>query len=121
MSEYPFTRCESTLNPPGPYFHVQLYFILSYNTMPWLMKAEPDSRIVKGKDVKVSLGLECGKSCLSYPNFFTERKQFGIDDFEAIGYVPSSVIRLSDHINYLGMPETRVGHHLGTVWQISTI
>jgi hypothetical protein len=22
-------------------------------TMPWLMKAEPDSRIVKGKDVKV--------------------------------------------------------------------
>jgi hypothetical protein len=22
--------------------------------MPWLMKAEPDSRIVKGKDVKVS-------------------------------------------------------------------
>jgi hypothetical protein len=22
--------------------------------MPWLMKAEPDSRVVKGKDVKVS-------------------------------------------------------------------
>lgn len=22
-------------------------------TMPWLMKAEPDSRLVKGKDVKV--------------------------------------------------------------------
>lgn len=23
--------------------------------MPWLMKAEPDSRVVKGKDVKVNL------------------------------------------------------------------
>jgi hypothetical protein len=27
---------------------------LEQNTMPWLMKAEPDSRVVKGKDVKVS-------------------------------------------------------------------
>lgn len=27
----------------------------SVNRMPWLMKAEPDSRVVKGKDVKVRL------------------------------------------------------------------
>lgn len=26
--------------------------------MPWLMKAEPDTRIVKGKDVKVSIVIQ---------------------------------------------------------------
>ncbi|KAL7422964.1 hypothetical protein Q5752_002262 [Cryptotrichosporon argae] len=38
--------------------------------MPWLMKAEPDSRIVKGKDVK-----------------------FSVDDFEALGTSPWDGVR----------------------------
>jgi hypothetical protein len=29
--------------------------------MPWLMKAEPDTRIVKGKDVKAQLRNPCVK------------------------------------------------------------
>jgi predicted RNA-binding protein with PUA-like domain len=42
----------------------------------WLMKAEPDSRVVKGKDVKVRVG--------SYPDHSRHRlAQFSVDDFEA--------------------------------------
>lgn len=44
--------------------------------MPWLMKAEPDSRVVKGKDVKVSP--------VRSPRLRLTR-QFSVDDFEAIG------------------------------------
>lgn len=33
--------------------HLSIQPLVKRYTMPWLMKAEPDSRIVKGKDVKV--------------------------------------------------------------------
>lgn len=49
--------------------------------MPWLMKAEPDSRVVKGKDVKV---------CPSHQPTQRHGKakdQFSVDDFEEIGSV----------------------------------
>jgi hypothetical protein len=33
---------------------IRSYFDIDIDKMPWLMKAEPDSRVVKGKDIKVS-------------------------------------------------------------------
>lgn len=53
----------------------------------WLMKAEPDSRIVKGKDVKV----------LTAPNYHHCKlipTQFSVDDFEASRYDFSLVFNL---------------------------
>jgi len=54
------------------------------------MKAEPDTRIVKGKDVKVSLsptesarGVKKGELSRADEPFV----QFSIDDFEAMGFV----------------------------------
>ena len=51
--------------------------------MPWLMKAEPDTRLEKGVDVKVSL--ETYRGCNKTKAIRNDCYQFSIDDFEEIG------------------------------------
>ena len=59
--------------------------------MPWLMKAEPDSRVVKGKDVKVGYLIILSSQTLKW--------QFSVDDFEKIGCVGTGImIQLPDEL-----------------------
>jgi predicted RNA-binding protein with PUA-like domain len=71
----------------------------------WLMKAEPESRIEKGKDVKVSRYLTTivflnysGRSIIS---------QFSVDDFEAVKTTPWEGVRNHEAKNL--MKEMRTG------------
>ena len=66
----------------------------------WLMKAEPESRIEKGKDVKVSRYLTTivflnysGRSIIS---------QFSVDDFEAVKTTPWEGVRNHEAKNWQG-------------------
>ena len=69
-------------------------------TSCWLMKAEPNSRIVKGRDVKVRLTL---------PPFHSNSSasKFSVDDFEAAGITPWEGVRNTEARNL--MKEMKVG------------
>ena len=62
----------------------------------WLMKAEPDSRIVKGKDVKV--GREVCPSTVVLSNI---GDQFSVDDFESVKTTPWEGVRNHQAKNYM--------------------
>jgi len=68
----------------------------------WLMKAEPSSRIVKGKDVKVSPKL----GIYQLP-FILSASKFSVDDFEAAGTTPWEGVRNPEARNI--MKEMQVG------------
>lgn len=69
-------------------------------TSCWLMKAEPNSRIVKGRDVKVRL---------TVPPFHSNSSasKFSVDDFEAAGTTPWEGVRNPEARNL--MKEMQVG------------
>jgi predicted RNA-binding protein with PUA-like domain len=69
------------------------------------MKAEPNSRIVKGKDVKVGLG----SSCLLSIQLISSK--FSVDDFEAAGTTPWEGVRNPEARNL--MKEMQVGDKVG--------
>ncbi|OCF35896.1 hypothetical protein I316_02390 [Kwoniella heveanensis BCC8398] len=60
--------------------------------MPWLMKAEPDSRIVKGKDVK-----------------------FSVDDFEEIGVSPWDGVR-NHEAKKIMKEKMKLGDKASSLW-----
>jgi len=67
----------------------------------WLMKAEPDSRVVKGQDVKVGgTAQEIWLSALLAP-------QFSVDDFERVGTTPWEGVRNHEAKNL--MMQMRIG------------
>lgn len=74
----------------------------------WLLKAEPDSRVVKGKDVKVSQ-----KTRLTWPLFYLLKtppdllSQFNVDDFERVKTSPWEGVRNYEARNL--MKEMKVG------------
>jgi predicted RNA-binding protein with PUA-like domain len=70
-------------------------------TKYWLMKAEPNSRIVKGKDVKVS---STWRTWASYQPIYVK---FSVDDFETVGTTPWEGVRNAEARNL--MKEMRVG------------
>lgn len=83
----------------------------------WLLKAEPDTRIVKGKDVKVGSKLTavvcqcCSNTRRSTPHFghanITREIQFSVDDFEHVGTSPWEGVRNYEARNL--MKEMAVG------------
>ena len=77
-------------------------------TKYWLMKVEPNSRIVKGKDVKVSAtwtrGLPLNPAC-------AVRIKFSVDDFETVGTTPWEGVRNPEARNL--MKEMRVDDKVG--------
>lgn len=68
----------------------------------WLMKAEPDSRIVKGKDVKV-----CVARARVTGATLTRAVQFSVDDFEGVKTTPWEGVRNAEARNL--MKEMKVG------------
>lgn len=73
--------------------------------MYWLLKAEPDSRVVKGKDVKVS------PQYSACPCHQPRICQFSVDDFEAVGTSPWEGVRNYEARNL--MREMHVGDKAG--------
>jgi predicted RNA-binding protein with PUA-like domain len=71
------------------------------------MKAEPQSRIVKGKDVKVSSIPVKTWGYLYVPS----TSKFSVDDFEAVGTTPWEGVRNPEARNL--MKEMRVGDKVG--------
>jgi predicted RNA-binding protein with PUA-like domain len=69
----------------------------------WLLKAEPDSRVVKGKDVKVRL-LISNRNC--FADSFRP-SQFSVDDFETVETSPWEGVRNYEARNL--MLEMKVG------------
>lgn len=76
----------------------------------WLMKAEPDSRIVKGKDVKVQTGAAHSQVSNSHFSVITHGHmalQFSVDDFQSTKTTPWEGVRNAEARNL--MKEMRVG------------
>ena len=74
----------------------------------WLMKAEPNSRIVKGRDVKVGHS----SCCLLSTQFISSvRDKFSVDDFEAAVTTPWEGVRNPEARNL--MKEMQVGDKVG--------
>ena len=75
----------------------------------WLLKAEPDTRIVKGKDVKVGsiiLTIYASYNAFNHANI-TREIQFSVDDFERVGTSPWEGVRNYEARNL--MKEMAVG------------
>ena len=94
---------------PAPAFPAPTTFPLfpttpAMSTKHWLMKAEPDSRIVKGKDVKVRPTPHSTRVSMSKPG---GPRQFSVDDFEACGTTPWEGVRNFEARNL--MKEMKVG------------
>ena len=84
-------------------------------TKYWLMKAEPNSRIVKGNDVKVSFHSKTHE--IYFNPTVPSPSKFSVDDFEAVGTTPWEGVRNPEARNL--MKEMRVGDKVGFPLAIS--
>jgi predicted RNA-binding protein with PUA-like domain len=74
----------------------------------WLMKAEPNSRIVKGRDVKVGL---CYYALFLLNSSVLSPSKFSVDDFEAAETTPWEGVRNPEARNL--MKEMQIGDKVG--------